>query len=106
MTTVFTEFVVNIIKNIPQGRVMSYGMVAACAGNPRGARQVAWILHSSSEKYDLPWHRVVNRLGEISFRSAEGNSLQRQLLEAEGVHFNDQGRIDLAAFGAFAEDGT
>ena len=55
---------------------------AACAGNPRAARQVARALHSMSEKHDLPWHRVVNAKGEIAVKEP---SRQRDLLEKEGV---------------------
>jgi methylated-DNA-protein-cysteine methyltransferase-like protein len=95
MATVFTDRVVNIIKSIPPGKVATYGMIALWAGNPRGARMVAWILHSSSAKYDLPWHRVVNRRGEISFRPSQDFSLQRCLLEEEGVIFDERGRVDL-----------
>jgi methylated-DNA-protein-cysteine methyltransferase related protein len=96
MAKVFTDRVVNIIKNIPRGKVTTYGIIAIRAGNPRGARQVAWILHSSSTKYDLPWHRVVNQRGEISFRPSPDFSLQRCLLEEEGVMFDKRGRVDLA----------
>jgi methylated-DNA-protein-cysteine methyltransferase-like protein len=77
---------------------MTYGIIAAYAGNRGGARQVARILHSSSEKYGLPWHRVVNRNGRISPRSSQGHLLQRRLLEEEGVIFGENGRIDLAVF--------
>ncbi|HEX5563862.1 MAG TPA: MGMT family protein, partial [Sporosarcina sp.] len=62
----FTERVVQIIRDIPAGKVMTYGQVAAAAGNPRGARQVVRVLHSMSAKYDLPWHRIVNAQGGIS----------------------------------------
>jgi len=98
MVGVFTELVVKIIKKIPPGKVTTYGMVAVQAGNWNGARQVVWILHSCSAKYDLPWHRVVNRHGEISFRPSLLYPLQKQLLEEEGVMFNEQGRIDLEKY--------
>ena len=98
MVTAFTNSVVEIVKNIPRGKVITYGMVALCAGSPHGARQVSWILHSSSTKYDLPWHRVVNRQGKIALRSFNDGSLQRQLLEKEGVIFNAQEQIDLAKY--------
>ena len=60
MMNPFTERVINIIKSIPIGKVMSYGQIAKVAGSPRGARQVVRILHSMSEKHKLPWHRVIN----------------------------------------------
>ncbi|MEC3884458.1 methylated-DNA--[protein]-cysteine S-methyltransferase [Halobacillus litoralis] len=78
----FTERILQIIHSIPKGRVMSYGQIAACAGNPRAARQVARALHSMSEKHDLPWHRVVNAKGQIAVKDP---SRQRELLENEGV---------------------
>ncbi|QUW20546.1 MGMT family protein [Sporosarcina sp. Marseille-Q4063] len=90
----FTKRVVNIIQAIPSGYVMSYGQVAAAAGNPRGARQVVRVLHSMSEKYDLPWHRIINAKGEISFSGKD----QRGMLEAEGVAFGLNGKIDLVAY--------
>ncbi|WP_430541093.1 MGMT family protein [Sporosarcina thermotolerans] len=62
----FTERAVKIIKEIPAGRVMTYGQVASAAGNPRGARQISRILHSMSAKYELPWHRIINAQGGIS----------------------------------------
>lgn len=77
---------------------MTYGRIAALAGNPRGARQVAWILHSSSDKFNLPWHRVINRHGEVSPRPSLDGMIQRQLLEEEGVVFDLHGRIDLEEF--------
>lgn len=89
---------VALIQSIPTGRVTTYGMIAAAAGNPRGARQVARILHSCSEKYDLPWHRVVNRRGEIAVRSSVGYLCQRGLLAEEGVLIGADGRIDFASF--------
>ncbi|WP_210471361.1 MGMT family protein [Sporosarcina sp. 6E9] len=100
----FTKRVVHIIQAIPPGYVMSYGQVAAAAGNPRGARQVVRILHSMSEKHELPWHRIINAKGEISFSGKD----QRGLLEAEGVEFSLNGKIDLARYRWFpldAEDG-
>ncbi|OGR18341.1 MAG: DNA methyltransferase [Desulfobacterales bacterium GWB2_56_26] len=87
-----------IIRSIPAGRVTTYGMIAAAAGNRRGARQVARILHSCSEKYGLPWHRVVNRNGEISVRSSVGYLFQRSLLAEEGVLIGADNRIDFAKF--------
>ncbi|MFC0471513.1 MGMT family protein [Halalkalibacter kiskunsagensis] len=55
------EKVLDIIKHIPVGKVMTYGQIAKFAGSPRAARQVVRILHSMIRKYNLPWHRVVNK---------------------------------------------
>ncbi len=64
---------------------MTYGQIAKEAGNPRAARQVARILHSMSQKHNLPWHRVVNAKGEIVIKNEEGVWTQRTLLEKEGI---------------------
>ncbi len=61
----FSERVKEHIKQIPHGKVAMYGQIATYARNPRAARQVAWILHSSSRKDSLPWHRVINNKGRI-----------------------------------------
>ncbi len=95
--TEFTEKVINIIKTIPKGKVMTYGQIAAVAGNPWGARQVARILHSMSNTNDLPWYRVVNAKGGISLKG-EGELLQESLLTDEGVQFCN-GFINLKIFG-------
>jgi methylated-DNA-protein-cysteine methyltransferase-like protein len=94
MTDIFTTRAREIIRRIPPGMVSTYGIIAEYAGNRSGARQVVRILHSSSEKYGLPWHRVVNRNGQIPERSSMGHLFQRQLLEEEGVVFGENGRID------------
>ena len=56
----FSDRAKQAITGIPYGKVATYGQIAACAGNHRAARQVAWLLHSSSRKDNLPWHRVIN----------------------------------------------
>jgi len=94
----FTREVIQTILNIPEGKVMSYGQVAAHAGSPRGARQVVRILHSMSRKYNLPWHRVVNIRGEIALNKDEGGDEQRMLLEAEGIEFKLNGQIDMQKY--------
>ncbi|WP_256759301.1 MGMT family protein [Cohnella sp. WQ 127256] len=91
----FTERVVEIIKNIPEGFVMTYGQIAECAGSPRGARQVVRILHSLSAKHNLPWHRVVNIKGEVAIQEEESRYMQKLYLENEGVEIGLDGRIDL-----------
>lgn len=98
MPTEFTRAVKNLLKQVPAGRVVTYGQVARAAGKPRAARQVAWILHSSSGKDQLPWHRVVNRLGRISLPEDKGGMEQRVRLEGEGVVVSPAGRVDLTQF--------
>lgn len=94
----FTESVVEIIKGIPEGKVMTYGQIASLAGSPRGARQVVRILHSLSEKYKLPWHRVINVKGEIVIKDYGSHSLQKMFLESEGVKFTTNNTINLIEF--------
>jgi methylated-DNA-protein-cysteine methyltransferase-like protein len=94
----FTEQVVQIIKGIPEGNVMTYGQIAALAGSPRGARQVVRILHAMSAKYDLPWHRVVNTKGEIAIQEEEARYMQRFRLENEGVEIDRKNIVDLGIF--------
>ncbi len=98
MTNPFTIKVKNLILQIPAGKVATYGQIAALAGNPRAARQVARILHACSRKDGLPWHRVVNQHGRISLRQGQGYEVQQALLEREGVVFSENSRIDLTRF--------
>lgn len=94
----FTERVVRIIQSIPVGKVMTYGQIAALAGNPRGARQVVRILHSMSEKYDLPWHRIINAKGEIAIKDDAGSFTQKDRLISEGIVLTKAGKINLTHY--------
>lgn len=98
MIASYTEKVLAVIRSIPSGRVLSYGRVAALAGNPRGARQVSRILHAMSRKHDLPWHRVVNASGRISLPRGRGYELQKALLESEGICFSLSHTIDFSEY--------
>ncbi len=98
MSNPFSIRVKAFIRQIPAGRVSTYGLIAGCAGNRRGARQVVRILHAASAKDGLPWHRVVNREGQIALPPGRGFEEQKGLLEAEGVVFGAGGRIDLERF--------
>ena len=91
---------------IPPGKVATYGQIAHLAGKPWGARQVAWILHSQSEKFRLPWQRVIGANGRISLRPGKGFFEQRRLLQAEGVVVGRGGRVDLNKFRWLAEKET
>ena len=91
----FTEKIINVLREIPEGRVASYGQIARLAGNPRSARQVARVLHSMSAKYQLPWHRVVNAKGEIVIKDGDR---QKELLLEEGVLVDEKMRVDLGHF--------
>jgi methylated-DNA-protein-cysteine methyltransferase-like protein len=94
----FSDRVKRLIADIPIGRVATYGQIAACAGNHRASRQVAWLLHSSSRKDNLPWHRVINSRGGISLPIGGGFEEQRMLLEAEGIVLDQKGRVDLKKY--------
>lgn len=98
MVSSFSARAMAIIKQIPKGKVVTYGLVAAHSGNPRASRQVARILHSCSRKDNLPWHRVVNRNGQISLKPSRGYEKQKQMLRREGVVFDREDTIDLDAF--------
>ncbi|MCK4381304.1 MAG: MGMT family protein [Candidatus Lokiarchaeota archaeon] len=98
MPSDFTEKIVHIIKNIPKGKVLTYGFIAKLAGNPRAARQVSWTLHSSTKKYNLPWHRVINSKGIIALKSIEDREYQKNLLEQEGITFSAEFKLDLKKY--------
>ena len=98
MQSPFTAKVIEIIAAIPLGKVSTYGIIAAHANNKQGARQVARILHSSSAKHGLPWHRVVNRNGQISLRPGQGYERQMKMLISEGIIFDDHGKIDFSRY--------
>ena len=94
--TEFTQAVISIVRKIPRGRVATYGQIAHLAGNPRGVRGVVWILKSSSSTQSLPWHRVVNAKGKISFPLMSDLYLrQKRLLQEENIPFDADEKIDL-----------
>ena len=97
------EIVYAIVRRIPPGTVASYGQVAELAGSPGAARQVGYALAALPSSTDAPWHRVLNARGAISPRSGGDAITQRLRLEREGVHFGQDGRVDLGAFGWIPE---
>jgi len=90
-----TLAIVQAIKAIPKGKVSSYGKIALAAGLPNGARQVVRVLHSLSEKYELPWYRVIRSDGSIALKEGEGRELQIQLLRSEGVKVSADGKVGI-----------
>lgn len=87
-----------LIRQVPPGCVTTYGRIGRRAGCT--ARTVGFALAALAPGSDVPWQRVVNRAGRISLRrSGEGDLLQRDLLEAEGVCFDRGQRIDLERYG-------
>ncbi|MBU7016478.1 MAG: MGMT family protein [Theionarchaea archaeon] len=94
----FFNSVKELIKRIPPGRVATYGQIAALAGNPQSARQVVWVLHTYSEKENLPWHRVINSKGSISLGHGSGYEMQKALLEKEGIVFGKNDKVNLKKY--------
>lgn len=98
--TLFSRSVIAWVKKIPRGKVATYGQIARLAGKPHGARGVGWILNSSSETHKLPWQRVLNSRGKISFPvKSDEHKKQKSLLKKEGVKFAEDGSINLEQFG-------
>lgn len=98
----FFDRVYMVVRQIPRGKVASYGQIAALLGHPQAARTVGWALNAlrGSEVDDVPWQRVINSRGRISISRADlGADLQRALLEEEGVEFDGRGYVDLKRFG-------
>jgi methylated-DNA-protein-cysteine methyltransferase related protein len=95
-----TEAICAVIRRIPKGWVATYGQVAAMAGLPRRARLVGHVLQHLDPATKIPWHRVVNAKGEVSYSLSRngGDALQQRLLEKEGVEFDDRNRFNLERF--------
>ena len=95
-----TNKILAVVRQIPSGRVATYGTVARLAGIPRNSRQVGSVLKRLPEGVNVPWFRVVNSKGEISDRGrAAMESFQRSILERENVEFDASNRISLKKFG-------
>ena len=102
VTPGFYRRVYVVVRQIPRGRVATYGLVGTVLGSPRVARQVGFALAALERLPDeppVPWHRVINAKGMVSHRGQVVRA-QRQieLLEAEGVRFDERGRVDLGAY--------
>lgn len=96
--TVF-EKIYEVVCRIPEGKVATYGQVAALAGNPRWARVVGYALHKNPTFGKIPCHRVVNRDGQTAPGFAFGGpNVQRNMLENEGVAFMPNGCVDLGKY--------
>jgi methylated-DNA-protein-cysteine methyltransferase-like protein len=93
------EIIWEIVRQIPKGRVATYGQVAAESGFPGQARLVGYALHALPPHAGVPWQRVINARGRISFPCASSAyKRQRRLLRGEGVIFQGP-TIDLERFG-------
>ena len=91
----FFERVYEIARQIPEGKVTSYGAIAKALGTARSARMVGWAMNASHSKEDVPAHRVVNRIGLLSGKHHfDGTNLMQQLLENEGIKVIDNQIVD------------
>ena len=99
-----------VIRNIPRGRVATYGQIAELAGLPGGARVTAASLKVSKRADRLPWQRVIGKAsklrGRIAIHDPVGAAIQRQLLEDEGVTIGDTGLIALDVYGWLPSETT
>ncbi len=100
MAASFADQVYAIVRAVPTGRVITYGAIAHVLGDPRKARQVGWALAATpSESPPIPAHRVVNARGDIPGGHASRRyRVHRTQLEAEGVVFGQDGRVDLERY--------
>ncbi|HSX45510.1 MAG TPA: MGMT family protein [Candidatus Saccharimonadia bacterium] len=89
----FRQRVEALVAQIPRGRVMTYGQLAALCGNARAARIVGGIAHFGNP--DLPWQRVVNKSGGLASGYPGGRAGHKQVLEAEGVAVSADFRVDI-----------
>lgn len=93
----FRQRVFHVVAAIPYGQVTTYGDIARLIGSPRAARQVGGVLKRLPEGSTLPWHRVINRHGEISL-IGDDYLRQKNALLAEGIEISPTGRIDLLQY--------
>jgi len=92
----FFQRVYAVARQIPYGKVTSYGAIAKALGAARSARMVGWAMNSSHDMEDVPAHRVVNRKGLLTGKHHfDGTNLMQQLLESEGIKVVDNQILDL-----------
>lgn len=90
--------VYEVVREIPVGKVATYGQIARLIGLPHHARHVGFALSHLDSGHDVPWHRVVNAKGQIHTRHNGQPSYQQETLEAEGIVFKENGAINLMHF--------
>lgn len=95
----FFQKVYEVCKQIPEGRVTSYGAIAKYLGAAKSARMVGWAMNSSKNMEDVPAHRVVNRNGMLTGKSHfEGSDAMQQLLQNEGIEVKELQIIDFERY--------
>jgi len=93
------RIILDIVKQIPKGKVATYGQIATIAGT-QNPRLVGFALATLKEGTEIPWFRVINSKGKISFpEQSDGFKIQYSLLKNEGIIFDNKNRIDLEQFG-------
>jgi len=99
MTNRLYERIYAVIRQIPPGKVATYGQVANIVGEC-SPRMVGYALAALKSGSDVPWQRVINSQGKISLRNHGGGCLlQQQLLVAEGIYFDENDKVNLKKFG-------
>lgn len=95
----FYNIVWDMVKQIPAGKVATYGQIALLCGSPRASRAVGYALHFNPDNSTIPCHRVVNRFGKLAEAYVfGGKEVQKQLLENEGVEVSDDFTVDLKKY--------
>ncbi len=93
----YRERVFALVRQIPKGRVMTYGQIAGILGEGYTARTVGYVMHGAGD--DVPWQRVINSQGKCSTgRLTMPINLQQEILESEGIRFNAAGKCDLGTY--------
>ncbi len=95
----FYDEVYEVVREIPEGKVATYGQIAYMLGHPRAARAVGYALHANPLTGVIPCHRVLNREGRLAPAFAFGGEMrQRELLEQENVFVNEENRVPLEKY--------
>ncbi len=98
-TKSFYHKVLQIVRQIPPGKITTYGAIAECLGNKRSARMVGWVLNSQKGNSDIPAHRVVNKQGLLTGKiHFEGVNLMQQLLENEGIEVTNDRIVNMEKY--------
>jgi methylated-DNA-protein-cysteine methyltransferase-like protein len=94
----FYRLVYRVVRQIPRGKVATYGQIAAILGQPRGARAVGMALGALRDDAveTVPWQRVIGAAGRCTHRDGFAAGMQQEMLEAEGVVFDRRGHLDFA----------
>lgn len=97
------QLIYAVVREIPAGKVSTYGQIAAIVGRGCTAREVGYAMAAVKPEHRVPWQRVINSQGKISLRSG-GEVEQRARLESEGVEFDARGRVDFSKYGWHGPD--